>query len=63
MAGRTSYNETRPNRQKLTTLKKEVIIRNILDLDSRGFVPRLASVEDMANYILESRGGERVSKL
>jgi hypothetical protein len=63
MAGRTSYDETRPNRQKLITLKEEVIIRNILDLDSRGFVPRLASVEDMANYILESRGGERVSKL
>jgi hypothetical protein len=63
MAGRTSCDETRPNRQKLTTLKEEVIIRNILDLDSRGFAPRLAGVEDMANYILESRGGERVGKL
>lgn len=40
-----------------------MIIRNILDLDSRGFVPRLASIEDIANYILELRGGKRISKL
>ena len=57
MAGRTSRPETRPNCQKLTELEEEVIIQNILDLDSRGFAPRLAGVEDMANYILESRGG------
>ena len=63
MAGRTPRSKTRPNRQKLTKLEEEVIIRNILDLDSRGFAPRLASVEDMANYILESRGGERVGQL
>ena len=48
---------------KLTILEEEVIIRNILNLDSRGFAPQLARVEDMANYILESRGGKRVSKL
>ena len=63
MAGRTPRSETRPNRQKLTKLEEEVIVRNILDLDSRGFAPRLASVEDMANYILESRGGKRVGQL
>jgi hypothetical protein len=34
-----------------------VIIRNILNLDSRGFAPGLASVEDIANYILKSREG------
>ncbi|KFZ25520.1 hypothetical protein V502_00001, partial [Pseudogymnoascus sp. VKM F-4520 (FW-2644)] len=28
-----------------------------------GFAPQLASVEDMANFILELRGGERVGKL
>ena len=48
---------------KLTILKEEVIIRNILDIDSRGFIPRLASVEDIANYILKSRRGKRVNKL
>ena len=39
-----------------------MIIRYILDLDSRGFTPRLASVKDIANYILESRGADRVGK-
>jgi hypothetical protein len=37
-----------------------VIIRNILDIDTRGFVPRPSSIEDIANYILESQGGGRV---
>jgi hypothetical protein len=63
MAGRTPRNETRPGTTKLSSLEEEVLIYNILDLDSRGFAPRLASVEDMANNILKSRGGKRVSKL
>jgi hypothetical protein len=63
MAGRTSRDETRSNCHKLSTLEEEVLVQYILDLDSRGFAPRLAGVEDMANYILESRGGERVGKL
>ena len=63
MAGRTYRPETKPNRQKLSKLEKGVIIRYILDLDSRGFTPRLASVKDIANYILESRGADRVGKL
>ena len=32
-------------------------------MDSRGFVPRLAGIEDMANFILESQGGRYVGKL
>jgi len=63
MTGRTYRPETRPNRQKLSELEEEVITRYILDLDSRGFAPRLAGIEDMANYILESRGAELGSKL
>lgn len=63
MAGRTYRPETKANGLKLTELEEEVILRNILDMDSRGFAPRLASVEDMANFILESRGGKRVGKL
>jgi hypothetical protein len=35
----------------------------ILDLNTRGFVPRLTGLEDMENYILESRSGKRVGKL
>ena len=50
----------RPNCHKLSELEKQVIIRYKIDTDSRGFGPRLAGVEDMANFILESRGGKRV---
>ena len=42
MTGLTARNETRPNRQKLSELEEGVIIRYILDLDSRGFAPRLS---------------------
>src|SRR6187402_51779 len=63
MAGRTYRPDSKANCHKLTELEEEVIVRNILDMDSRGFAPRLASVEDMANFILESRGGRRVGKL
>ncbi len=63
IAGRTPRSEIRPNCYKLSELEEQVIIRDILDLDLRGFAPRLASIEDIANYILESRGGGRVGKL
>jgi hypothetical protein len=63
MTGRTPLNERRPAVHKLTKLEEEVIVQKILEMDSRGFAPRLASVEDMANFILESRGGRRVRKL
>jgi hypothetical protein len=63
MNGRTSLRESRPAITNLTILEEEVIVRNILDMDFRGFAPRLASVEDMANYILKSRGGKCVGKL
>jgi hypothetical protein len=48
---------------KLTELEEEVIVQHIINLDSRGFSPRLANVEDMANYLLETRRAKRVRKL
>jgi hypothetical protein len=63
MAGRTYRPESKANCYKLNDLEEETLVRYILDLDTRGFAPRLAGVEDMANYILESRGGKRVGKL
>ena len=63
IAGITPRNKTRPNCLKLLKLEEEVIIRYILDLDSRGFTPWLTNIKDIANYILESKGGKRVSKL
>jgi hypothetical protein len=54
MNGRTPIYERRLGASKLTELEEEVIIQNILDIDTRGFVPRLAGIKDIANYILES---------
>jgi hypothetical protein len=59
---RTTLPERRLANIKLIILEEEVIIRNILDIDSRGFAPRLAGIEDIANYILKSREGRYVSK-
>jgi hypothetical protein len=63
MNSKTSLSESRPVNTNLIILEEEVIIRNILDIDSRGFTPRLAGVEDIVNYILKSRERKHVSKL
>ena len=33
-------------------LKEEVVVREIFDLDSRGFPPRIHDMEDIANRLL-----------
>ena len=63
MNGVTSRSDIQPNCLKLTKLEEETIVRHIFDRDSRGFSPWLADVEDMANYLLEARGGKRIRKL
>jgi len=60
--GRAPLKERRPATHKLTELEEEIIIQHILELDTRGFGPRLADVEDMANNVLKSRGIASVSK-
>jgi hypothetical protein len=62
MNSATPINEYRPKVYKLTAAEEETIIRHIFDRDSRGFSPRLDDVKDIANYLLETRGGERVGK-
>jgi hypothetical protein len=54
--------ESKTNYYKLTDLEKDMIVRYILDLDSRGFAPRLVSIKDIANLLLESRGVLYVGK-
>ena len=61
--GRTPRTDYVPKTQKLSKLEKGCIVRYIFDLDSRGFAPRISGVEDIANLILDSRGGKRVGKL
>ena len=63
IASRPSRRDYRPKVQKLTELEEEIVIQYIFDRDSRGFSPRLADVEDIANYLLEARRGKRVGKL
>ena len=60
--GRHARNDPSLITTKLRKLEEEVILNNIIDLDSRGFAPRLSSVEEIANLILASRGGNRVKK-
>lgn len=63
MKGRSSRRDIKPNSQKLTGLEEETIVEPTLDLDTRGFPPKPADVEDMVNLLLAERAGEKVGKL
>ena len=60
MNGIRAVQDTRSVRHRLTELEENVIITYIVDLDSRGFAPRILDVEDMANVILATRDASRV---
>ncbi|KAK8118344.1 uncharacterized protein PG998_002970 [Apiospora kogelbergensis] len=60
MAGTPSKAEQGSATSRLTKLEERVIVEYIIDLDSRGFSPRLCDVEDMANIIAEARDASRV---
>ena len=60
--GIANRRQTRPGIQKLTLIEEQTIVQFILNLDSRGFAPRLCEVADMANKMLAIRGGIPVSK-
>ncbi len=62
MKGRVVKSERRNARHNLTPTEEETLIGYILDLDSRGFLPRIYDVEDMANLLLETYGAKRVGK-
>jgi hypothetical protein len=47
---------------KLIILEEEIIIYNILDIDSKRFVFRLVSIKNITNYILKSQEGKYISK-
>jgi hypothetical protein len=60
--GTTYRPEARNAGHKLTTTEEQTIVQYILDLDSRGFSPRLCEVADMADKLLGVRSGEPVGK-
>ena len=61
-AGIPSRRDCEPNSKKLTKLEELVITQHVLDLDSRGFPPRLGAIRDMANFLLAKRAASQVSK-
>ena len=54
--------DTYPNCRKLTPTEEQTIVQHILDLDSRGFAPRLCEVGDMADKLMAAKGGQPVGK-
>ena len=61
--GKQSRRDITANSRKLTDLEESVIVQYILDLDSKGFPPRLSGVEDMADRLLAERDAGRVGAL
>ncbi|KAL2889054.1 Jerky protein-like protein-like [Ceratocystis lukuohia] len=51
-----------PKSRKLSDPEEQIIAQFILDLDSRGFPPRLRGVEEMANRLLADRDASPVGK-
>jgi hypothetical protein len=60
--GIQSQRDTTPKSRKLSDLEEQIIVQFILDLDSRGFPPRLRGVEEMANRLLADRNAPPVGK-
>ena len=60
--GRVAKHEKRNAAHNLTESEEETLVRYILDLDSRGFPPRIEGVKDMADLLLMMRGAKRVGK-
>ena len=60
--GRVEKHEKRNAAHNLTESEEETLVRYILDLDSRGFPPRIEGVKDMADLLLMMRGAKRVGK-
>ncbi|KAJ3454558.1 hypothetical protein MRS44_013158 [Fusarium solani] len=48
--------------RRLSDLEEQIIVQFILDLDSRGFPPRLRGVEEMANRLLADCDASPVGK-
>ena len=60
--GIQSQRDTIPHNQKLTLSEESVIITYVLDLNSRGFSPRIYIMGEIANLLLNQQQGAHVSK-
>jgi hypothetical protein len=61
-AGTPLRRDCTPNSIKLLKTEEDVIVQHILDLDLRGFPPRLAAVKDMADSLLAERHRDPVGQ-
>ncbi|EDO04977.1 hypothetical protein SS1G_07461 [Sclerotinia sclerotiorum 1980 UF-70] len=59
MNGILPLTERRSANHKMTELEEKSLLQYILDMDERGFSPRISDVEDIANYILETQGAKK----
>jgi hypothetical protein len=55
LKGQPSRRDILANSRRLTNLEEEVVTQYITDLQSRGFPPRLSTVEEMVNQLLCDR--------
>lgn len=62
LKGITPKPERRNAAHNLTSTEEETLIRYVLDLDSRGFPPRIDDVKDMADLLLTTRHVKPVGK-
>jgi hypothetical protein len=60
--GIQSRRNTMPNSRKLSDLEEDTLLEFIVDLDSRGYPPRLSGVEEMANRRLANCHASPVGK-
>jgi len=63
IADYTLCSKIKANCHKLIKIKEKIIIRYILDLDSRGFAPWFTNMKDIANYIFKLQRGKCIKKL
>ncbi len=52
--------EIAANLRKLTDLEGKVLLKRVLDLDTRGFQPRLSDIREMADRLCTERDALRV---
>ena len=62
LRGITFRSQTQPNCQKLSATEEQTVVRYILNLDARGFAPRLCEVADIADKMLAVRDRTPVGK-
>jgi hypothetical protein len=61
-ARKPAWRDYQPNLRKLTLRKEEVIIRYVLNLDTRRFAPTYAAIQDIANKLLAARSAGQVGQ-